>query len=354
MSEFGGNRWGSRVRSRAFGRIMALTASYLLFACHWAVAGSPKEKSYTARIVQGLDINDTSPAAWCGDTFVFRKDRTIFRYDTSGKLIWQTSAPWEMQNIDNFSCSVDGKVLYFTNSKFNRLSIYSVEDGLSEYAMSVPDLYNQAFFSLMSDDGSTFALPSVPSLISGKDVLRNKRVVQTDGASVYWTKDTLFIKADKKNHFRMIRSSDLSDLGGLELNPARGVQGIFECGKVYFVLYWKDELDRRDLEWINDRRLQSSGVRTGFDHVAGVNQFDGSCIVALEHDVAGTNILKSAVVLQDRVREKLNLPDARTLSPWLSISPDRRLILGLRIFSARLGNANADGTSSRVVMLRIE
>jgi hypothetical protein len=56
-------------------------------------------------------------------------------------------------------------------------------------------------------------LPSAPSLISGTDVLRNKRVVQTGGRTAYWTKDILFLGADEGDGYRMLRSGDLSDLG---------------------------------------------------------------------------------------------------------------------------------------------
>ena len=79
-------------------------------------------------------------------------------------------------------------------------------------------------------------------------MLRNKRIVQTGGGQVFWTKDILFVKADEKNRYRMLRISDLSDLGVLKLRPTPGVQGIFECGKTYFALYWTEQLQRRDLE----------------------------------------------------------------------------------------------------------
>ena len=163
------------------------------------------------------------------------------------------SAPLEIG-----ACSNDGKVLYFTNDYRTKLAIYSQENGLSEYEMAAP--HNTDPYSLMSADGNTFALSSAPSIISGKDVLRDKRIVQTGGGQVFWTKDIFFVQADKKNGFRMLRSSDLSDLGILKLQPTANVHGIFECGKTYFVLYWKEQLQRRDLEWINDRRLQPNGA----------------------------------------------------------------------------------------------
>jgi hypothetical protein len=347
---------GLRQGSQAGIWIATLVASQLLFACVWAAAQSPKINSHTAIIDRDVDVPNTSGAQWCYDTepaFVFSKDRTVFRYDTSGKLLWQTSAPWEMGVIGNVSCSNDGKVLYFANYSGTRLSIYSSEDGLSEYEMSVPHSYSPSY-SLMSADGSTFALPSAPSLISGKDVLRNKRVVQTGGQPVFWTKDILFVQTDEYHRFRMLRSGDLSDRGVLSLNPRLGVQGIFECGKSYFVLYSKDASERNDLEWINDRRLQSGGAPTRFENVGVVEEFGGSCTVSLEHVVAGGQRLKSAVILEDRVQERLEFRNTGELSSRLSVSRDRRLILGIHYLLARPGDVAHGGTPSRVVVLRIK
>ncbi len=135
----------------------------------------------------------------------------------------------------------------------------------------------------------------------------------------------------------MLRSGDLSDRGVLTLNPKLGVQGIFECGKSYFALYWKDALERNDLERINDRRLQSNGVRTRFDNVGVVEEFGGSCIVSLQHVVAGGQQLKSAAILEDLVRERLDFRNARELSSRLSVSRDRRLVLGIHYLVARPG-----------------
>ena len=66
------------------------------------------------------------------------------------------NALWEMGLIGNVFCSNDGEVLYFDNQPGTRLSIYSPENGLSEYEMSVPDLYNHGGHSLMSSDGRTY------------------------------------------------------------------------------------------------------------------------------------------------------------------------------------------------------
>jgi hypothetical protein len=327
------NGSGLRWRSRMCILTATLIVSQLLFACICATAGSPQKPVHTANIIQEVDVDPSSSPVWCYDTepaFVFSKDSTVFRYDASGKLVWQMSAPWEMGGIAAVSCSTDGKALYFTNNKRTRLSIYSPENGLSEYEMSVPKLRKPDPYSLMSADGNTLALPSTPSIISGKDVLRNKRVVQTDGAKVFWTKDILFVQAGENNRYRMLRISDLSDLGVLKLRPTPDVHGIFECGKTYFALYWTEQLQRRDLELINDRRLQPNGAPTRFDDVGAVDQSDDFCTVSLLRNVRGDEQLETVSILQDRFQERIDLRNIKRLASWLKVSRDRRFILGIQ------------------------
>jgi hypothetical protein len=330
-------------------------------------AKSPEKNSHTARVILEIDVDDASRAVWCYDTepaFVFSKDRTVFRYDTSGKLVWQISLPFEMGRIGSVSCSSDGKVLYFTNDSGDRLSIYSPQNGLSQYEMSVPDLYSVPE-SLMSADGGTFALPSIPTIISGTDVLRNMRIVQTGRSAVFWTKDMLFSQVEAGNSYRMRRSSDLSDLGVLapKLKPTHGIQGIVECGKTYFAVYWKDDLQRRDSEGINDRRLQPNGAPTRFDDVGGVDQSDDFCAVALVREVRGVEQLEAVAILQDRFQERIDLRNIKGLASGLSLSRDRRFILGTRYFERPTGavdpwtglpKPNDTRRVSRVVLLGIE
>jgi hypothetical protein len=353
--------YGLRLRSWASICIATLIASQLLFACTRAAAGSPEKHFHTASIIQEIDADDSSLAVWCYDTepaFVFSKDQTVFRYDTSGKLLWQMSAPLEIG-----ACSNDGKVLYFTNDYRTKLAIYSPENGLSEYEMSVPKLYNPPPNSLMSPDGNTFAMSSAPSIISGKDVLRDKRIVQTGGGDVFRTKDILFVQAGEKNRYRMLRTSDLSDLGILKLQPTADVHGIFECGKTYFVLYWKEQLQRRDLEWINDRRLQPNGARTRFEGVGAVDQADDFCTVSLFHRVRGVEWVETVSILQDRFQERIDLRNIKDLAAWLKVSRDRRFILGTQYYERPTGaldpwtglpKPNDTRNASRLVVIGIE
>ncbi len=345
-------RDASRLRagSRAFALVATLIALQLPFPAAAAVK-SLQPQVHAARTLLQLDVEKPSRAAWCYDTepaFVFSTDRSVLRYDTSGKLIEKLDFDFR---VDGPFCSDDGKILYFTRGE--RWWIYSAQSGLSEYAVKLPKLYNSGVYSKMSADGRSFALPSAPSLVSGTDVLRDMRIVQTGGAQAFWTKDILFVETEEKNSFRMLRTGDLSELGVLKLGSP--VVGIFECGKTYYAVHWKDELQRHDLDQINDRRLGAGETPARYTDVGGVDAFRGTCTVPLMmQDARGAAHLKSAVILEDGVQERIEFPEARTLGSAFVTSRGQRLILGLNRLERRVGEVITGSNPRRVVVLGIE
>jgi hypothetical protein len=90
----------------------------------------------------------------------------------------------------------------------------------------------------------------------------------------------------------------------------------------------KDELDRRDLERINDPRLPSKEAPTRFDHAGTVDQSDDACTVSLLRTVRGEEKLETVLILQDRVQERIDLRNIKWPADWFSVSRDRRFILG--------------------------
>jgi hypothetical protein len=82
LSDMRGKSHRQCQRALACLRLATLIASQLLFACHWVFA-QPAKKTHTASIVREIDVDNASPAGWCGDTFVLSKGYAIFRYDTS-------------------------------------------------------------------------------------------------------------------------------------------------------------------------------------------------------------------------------------------------------------------------------
>src|ERR1044072_3593423 len=128
-----------RARSRAFVCVATLIASQTFAAA--AAVKSSQSQVRSARIILQLDVDKPSRAVWCYDTepaFVFSKDSSLLRYDTSGKLIEKLDFDFRAASI---FCSDDGKVMYFTNPRGDRWWIYSKQHGLSEYAVTVPPLY---------------------------------------------------------------------------------------------------------------------------------------------------------------------------------------------------------------------
>jgi hypothetical protein len=128
-------------------------------------------------------------------------------------------------------------------------------------------------------------------------------------------------------------------------------------------LYWKEQLQRRDLEWINDQRLQSNAAPTRFEDVGAVDQSENFCTISLFRKVRGVEQLETVSILQDRVQERIDLRNIKGLAAWLHVSRDRRFILGTQYFQRPTGavdpwtglpKPNDTRKASRVVVLGIE
>lgn len=330
---------GSRSGSLAGILVAALTASHLFFACGSAAAKSPETKRLTARIILEVDIDGPRAVKWCygaEPTFVIEKDGTVFRYDMSGKLVWKFGPTFEIRVIGPPSCSSDGKTLYFVNQRGTRLAVYSAESGLSEYDMSVPFRCNPG--DMMSPDGTTFVLPAPPSLVTGEDVLREKRVLQIGEKKAFWTKDILFLEADDGRHYHMLRTSDLSDIGILELKLKSSAQTITaivkdNCGKGYWGWYWHGDLQRVEDVRIHDRRLQAS-------------QSDEICVKYSGRRERGIRRPETVSILQDgHLQERMDLRNIKDLDTAFSLSPDRRFMFGKR----RVDVPVMDGTGKPIL-----
>ena len=156
-------------------------------------------------------------------------------------------------SIANLSCSEDGKTISFTNPQNTHLSVLDVDsNALAGYATST-------LFDLMSPDGSIFALESEPMPVSGPDILRSRRVLRLISHDVHWTREFVFVRAnsrDNQDKFRILRISDLNEIGTIEFPVDRAVKSIFECSGSYFLKYDEDKSGKYSIiEPINDPRL---------------------------------------------------------------------------------------------------
>jgi hypothetical protein len=213
-----------------------------------------QRKVYSASVFSEISIGQKiGGVGWCYEfdpAVIFSKDRLLLRADLRGSVAQLLEAPY---SIANLSCSEDGKTISFTNPQNTHLSVLDVgSNALAGYATST-------LFDLMSPDGSIFALESEPRLVSGPDILRSRRVLRLISHDVHWTREFVFVRAsprDNQDKFRILRISDLSEIGTIEFPVDRAVVSIFECSGSYFLVYDQDQFGKYSVvEQINDSRL---------------------------------------------------------------------------------------------------
>lgn len=148
-----------------------------------------------------------------------------------------------------------------------------------------------------------------------------------------------FLLIDKRR-FRMLRTSDLSELGIIEfkLKPSHSVDYIYKDGKNYFASIYKGELENAVLERINDPRLQPAGAQAKPDGAAGSNQTDDFRVKTVTHYEGQTakimERVDSVLISRNHVRERINLHNIKDSISDVHLSPDGRFLLGERHFQA--------------------
>jgi hypothetical protein len=308
--------------------------------------GTSQSKVYSASVFSEISIDHKiGGVRWCYESdpaVIFGKDRLLLRADLKGNVVQLLEAPY---SIANLSCSEDGKTISFTNPQDTQLSILDVgSNELMGYATSAP-------FDLMSPDGSIFALESEPMLVSGPDILRSRRVLRLISHDVHWTRELVFVRAnprDNQDKFRILRISDLSEIGIIEFPVDRAVVSIFECSGAYFLVYDQDQLGKYSIvEQINDPRL-GGATKAKFVPIAPLRY--GFCSIRFAGAVReSTNIrlLRGDTQMTIDLR-KVKPFEGRNVS---NVSKDGRFLLALK-WSGKPGERIRDVIG--FVVLRLE
>jgi hypothetical protein len=333
-------------------------------SAYWAVAQDHRltlqRRTYSANLASEIAIN-TVHATWCYDTepsFIFTQGGTLLRGDLAGHVTKLLESP--AQYIGLAFCSQDGHTISFfsrpnkPDGKIDndtlRLSILDTASNKSaDYFFASPLFFDPGSNSLMSLDGGSFALPSEPILVSGPDILRDKRVVKASSGYVFWTKQFVFIREGEPTHYRIRRTSDLSDLGTIDFAGDRPVKGIFECMKSYLVHYSGDTLQQEVLEPTSDSRLGITR-KIKLVRVGVVDQGEAICSVTLMNTIAGREVLSGLTLLEENQQSSVDLHSIKGLSTWLTTSKDGRLVLGIR----DLGDPGHKGRDRSIAVLRIQ
>jgi hypothetical protein len=303
--------------------ICLLTAAFV----HLAFAQAPPNgksnsttapnRVYSAGVFSEISAEHSQPGGWCYESdpaFIFSKNRLLFRSDLKGNITQLMEAPYP---ITSLHCSEDGKTISFSNPEDTHFSILDVgSNQLSEYAITPPSPpASFSFSSSVSPDGSTFAMPPEFMLVSGPDILRNKRIIRVKSKDIYWTREFVFVRAIRKNNrdsFIIQRMSDLSEIGILKFPANRLIASVFGCAGYYFA--WYDD-DEANVQPINDPRLSATiNKRSG----GGPSSY-GFCVIGAEMS-GQENYLKTIRFLRDG---KQTTVDLRNVDSFLTGEPPR-------------------------------
>jgi hypothetical protein len=319
--------------------VCSLMAFYLLVGA--ASSGAQTNKTnknikpnrVTTALFSEVKIDYLAHATWCYDTvpaFIYSQGRTLLQADLHGHVSPILEAP---EYIGVAFCSQDGRIISFVShpdarKSALRLSIFDTESNdKAEYLISPEVSFDPGIHSLMSIDGNVFALPSSPALISGRDLLKERKIFIIKNSDIFWTKYFVFTRKDRANTFNMVRVSNLDDVGTIEFRKDGVVRNIIECGGIYFVHYFIDALQRDIVESIEDRRLSSEGNIERFDDVKAADQNSSVCTFSNAEQVHGRGEITSASILGGKSRTLADLQRFQGLAGWIASSKDGRFLL---------------------------
>ena len=284
-----------------------------------------QSKVYSASVFSEISIDHKiGGVRWCYESdpaVIFGKDRLLLRADLKGNVAQLLEAPY---SIANLNCSEDGKTISFTNPQNTQLSVLDVgSNELAGYTVS-------NFVSLMSPDGNIFAFESEPMLVSGPDILRNRRILRVISDDVHWTREFVFVRAsprDNQDKFRILRISDLSEIGTIEFPVDRVVVSIFECSGSYFLVYDQDQFGKYSIvEQIRDPRL---GGVTKAKFVPIAPSRYGFCSIRF----AGLGAVRESTSIRLLKGDTQMTIDLRKVKPFegRNVSKDGRFLLALKL-----------------------
>jgi hypothetical protein len=324
----------------------------------------PGGSTFSASVVSRVELNHLGSGTWCYGSepaYIFQDDRKLKRADIKGDVSVLLEVP---EYFNSEACSEDGQTIsFFTQPNVReptlRLTVVDVPSGKkAEYLMSPPKLnglyFNPRGRSMMSPDGTVFALPSQPVLVSGPDLLKDRRIIHTDTDDVFWTHQFIFVREGEGNRYRIQRLFDLHDIGTIDLPADRIVRTIVECQGSYFARYFIDKLQQDVLEPITDARLGGKRAIVLKD-IGSISQSGDGCAVALTRVVSGVEEVGAVELLGRNPLGRIDLSALGHPGPLehlayrFQLSKDGKFLLGSQMLGP-IGNFR----QSRIVALRIE
>jgi hypothetical protein len=250
--------------SRDLPRALLMLVAFLAAPDSASAQRRPLDKDGERLSVTALKEKDApqdTKAIWCYDIepmFIFLQRDALVISDLEFNM--RTLANLDRaSDVTSLVCSEDGKVISFLSASHDRLYIYQ-NDHLSIYELAASPLTKIRFGSLMSPDGSTFAVPGNVRHVNGPQSLQTKRVVRVSSADVFWISEH-FIVRTKGDEFSIRSFRSLQQTATWRSLPNTLADGFYACGERSVFLLESDDADDRSLWEVTLRSDRSGGLK---------------------------------------------------------------------------------------------
>ena len=303
------------------------------------------------RLLGEKDIpRDTQPR-WCYEgepKFLFLQGSSLIGSDIqfNTAVLANFDRP---ADIVSLQCSDDGKVISFMSARHDRLYIYQ-NDRLSTYELAPPPLGNIRYGSLMSPDGSIFAVLGNLTHLTGPKILEMKRIVRVDSFDVFWTKDYLFSRSASSNFsIKSLPSLQQSTIWKQSTNAL--IDGIYECGDRALFMLQSDRADNKGLTNVNVTSGSAVKVTKGstkIDNVGAVESGQSGCLLStIKDNEIKVSIVDQLILLHGSKTKKADLAAFMFLNHRFSLSKQMEYVVS---FQSNLMKQRSGG---RIVILGV-
>jgi hypothetical protein len=302
-----------------------LVAIFFLWTQTIVIAGLQKTKPprdrLVAKTVIQIPVIDSSEPRWCYDgtpELLFFSGRTLFSSALDGNI---TKLVQLDRAIDgrSLSCSRDGRLIFFRSDLHDFVYLY--RDGrLAVYAVKPSLPGNIRYGSLLSPNGDVLALPNEPHLVSGPDLLRDKRVLGVRYLDIFWTRREVYVGRDTEN-YDVLSIETLDKVGSLFVGN-RLVDEIVDCGGDTRMMTYLDPANERHGAYLSADGLSVDSSQI-YDDVGAITSSGEVCVLpVLEGSSEGREAMGHLVMIAAGRTENVKISRNRILDDRFVISKD--------------------------------
>jgi hypothetical protein len=333
-----------------FSCLLALTAS------RFGLAQQPKAPARQLIVEPVVQIPTAANARprWCYQENVpalaVFEGRSLVRYRLDGsktKIVDFDRAP----DARSLACSQDGGIILFLSATHDLLYLYANGE-LAVYTLD-RKLFGFRFGSLLSPDGSTVALPAATHLARGSDLMQSKRIVRSETADVFWTREYVFSVRPSSKVISVESFSDLSSFREIPYQSVIGdtlIDGVFQCGTPPYLLMFSDERDNRQIRKLSQRDLKIDGAESAFAgagrEVGLISSNENACALSIAQVNANVSTAAQLILIVNGDRRTADMRSFHFASDEFALSNESQFLMTSQ-------KSVPGGSTGNIVVLRL-